>query len=177
MNRIDKVSVRLSPAEVSRIDEAADAAGLTRSEFLRRAALKVTPDEVRKESPEPARRPRARAPRPTRPISDIPPFRAPFLHGFEGFGFERCVSQAARMMSTDEHTMAMALTHFFEALANALLSGQVVRIPGVLVAGAYVSKSKRTGEERVYPRFQAAPPLSRDVSELTLPRFTGHGVK
>ena len=171
MNRIEKTSVRLNPAELSQIDMAAEEAGLTRSEFIRRAALKTRPDEVRGEATELVRPACSQFATPSRPLTDMPPFRAPFLRGLEGVGFERAVRHAARMMSTDEHTMAIAITHFFEAVANALASGQIVRIPGVLVAGPYRSRSKRTGEEQVYPRFQAAPPLSRDVNERCPPEL------
>ena len=68
-------------------------------------------------------------------------------------------------MHTDDCTMARAATFLGEAIANAMMSGVVVRWPGLFVAGPYAATSKTTGEQHVWPRFQANPPLSRDVNE------------
>jgi len=164
MNRRDKLTLRANPAEAESIRLAAREAGLSVSEFLRRAAKAVKPEDLRDVEPAFAQVPIPRRRSPSRrALDEVQPFRTPFFRGTEGYGFERSVRHAARMMGIDDATMAMALTHFFEALANAVASGQVVRIPGVFAVGPYKSTSKVTGEDHVYPRFQAAPPMSRDV--------------
>lgn len=173
MGRDDSIHIRVSPAEKAAFFSAAEDAGMPVSEFMRRAAKSVDPKRLR-QGPEPAL-PKIEVFRPSRrksrPLEDIPPFRMPFLHGVQGFGFERAVCFAARQMQIDQHTMALALTYFGEAMAHAIKSGQVFRWPGLFDAGPYLARSKMDDREHVWPRFQANPPLSRDVDENCPPFY------
>jgi hypothetical protein len=166
MGRNDSIHVRVSPAEKADLSAAAEAAGMTLSEFMRRAAKNVSSKAL--QGDEPARRRAVRLPQrdpQDRSPLEIPPFRLPFVRGFEGYGFESAVRFAARRMRTDDCTMARAATFLGEGIASAMMRGIVVRWPGLFVAGPYAAMSKTTGEQRVWPRFQANPPLSRDVDE------------
>lgn len=167
MNRIFPVSFRCDLVERDRIECAAEAAGLSTSEFIRRAALAADPQQLA--GPRPAGVPRTPI-RSRRPPStaNIKPFRVPFVHGLEGLGFERVVQHAARQMGMDQCSVAMVLTHVTDAIANQMAAGQVVRWPGLFVAAAYLSR-RRDGRRNVFPRFQAAPPLNRTVAEKCAP--------
>lgn len=167
MNRIFSVTFRCDLVESRRIEQAARSAGMTTSEFVRRAALAADPEKLAEQAqPDPAPTP----PRPLRATSahDLKPFRTPFVHGLEGLGFERVVQHAARHMRMDQCSVALLLTHVADAIADLMAMGQVVRWPGLFVAGPYLYQ-RQDGRRDVFPRFQAAPPLNRTVAELCRP--------
>ncbi|MBZ0151207.1 MAG: ribbon-helix-helix protein, CopG family [Planctomycetes bacterium] len=167
MNRIFGVTFRCDLVERDRIEHAARSAGMSTSEFIRRAALAADPKKLAanalQDTPRaPLRRARVAT------VQDIKPFRAPFVHGLEGLGYERVVQHAARQMRMDQCSVAMLLTHVVDAIADQMAMGQVVRVPGLFVAGAYVYR-RRDGRRDVFPRFQATPPLNRTVAESCRP--------
>ncbi len=164
MNRIFPVSFRCDLVERDRIERAAEAAGLSTSEFIRRAALAADPQLLAESKPAGVPRTPVRSRRPPS-TANIKPFRVPFVHGIEGLGFERVVQHAARQMGMDQCSVAMVLTHVTDAVANEMAAGHVVRWPGLFVAGAYLCP-RRDGRRSVFPRFQAAPPLNRTVADL-----------
>lgn len=166
MNRIFPVTFRCDLVERDRIEHAARSAGMSTSEFIRRAALAADPQKLAAEAPKDTPRAPLRSPRVA--VQDIKPFRAPFVHGIEGLGYERVVQHAARQMRMDQCSVAMLLTHVVDAIADQMAMGQVVRVPGLFVAGAYVYR-RRDGRRDVWPRFQAAPPLNRTVAESCPP--------
>jgi hypothetical protein len=166
MNRIFPVTFRCDHVERDRIERAAESAGLSKSEFIRRAALAADPQQLAGSKPAGVPRTPIRSRRPPS-TANIKPFRVPFVHGLEGLGFERVVQHAARQMAMDGCSVAMLLTHVTDAIANQMAAGQVVRWPGLFVAGAYMYR-RRDGRRDVFPRFQAAPPLNRTVAEKCL---------
>ena len=164
MNRIETITVRCSPAERSAFQSAAACAGMSVSAFARRALLAADPAKLRSGGEPEATASRLPPPRRPRPLTEMRPFRAPFLRGVEGAGFERVVRYAARMMRVDDATMARACTYLAEGIANAFVSGQCVRWPGLFVAGPY-RYTRRDGTVAMWPRFQSSPPLNRTVRE------------
>ena len=167
MNRIFPVTFRCDRVERDRIEHAARSAGLSTSEFIRRAALAADPQKLAEQAPREA--PRAPiSPGRRASVQDLKPFRTPFVHGLEGLGYERVVQHAARQMRMDQCSVAMLLTHVTDAVADLMAIGQVVRWPGLFVAGPYLYP-RRDGRRDVFPRFQAAPPLNRTVAELCPP--------
>lgn len=167
MNKIFPLTFRCDLVERDRIEQAARSAGMSVSEFVRRAALAADPQELAEQAPQgPAPAP----PRPRRATTahDLKPFRTPFVHALEGLAFERVIQHAARQMGMDQCSVAMLLTHVTDAIADQMAMGQVVRWPGLLVAGPYVYE-RRDGRRDVFPRFQAAPPLNRTVAESCPP--------
>lgn len=167
VNRVFPITFRCDLVERDRIEHAARSAGMSTSEFIRRAALAANPMKLAAEATQDAPRAPIR-PRCVATVQDIKPFRAPFVHGLEGLGYERVVQHAARQMRMDQCSVAMLLTHITDAIADQMAVGQVVRWPGLFVAGPYLYQ-RRDGRRDIFPRFQAAPPLNRTVAESCPP--------
>lgn len=167
VNRIFPTTFRCDAVERGRIEHAAALAGLSVSEFVRRATLAADPQKIAAQAPPDAPRASLRRRR-VATVQEIKPFRSPFVHGIEGLGYERVVAHAARQMGIDQCSVAMLLTHVTDAIADAMAAGQVVRWPGLFVAGPYLYR-RRDGRRDVFPRFQAAPPLNRTVAESCAP--------
>ena len=83
MNRIFPVTFRCDLVERDRIEHAARSAGMSTSEFIRRAALAADPKKLAANAPQDTPRAPLRRAR-VATVQDIKPFRAPFVHGVKG---------------------------------------------------------------------------------------------
>ncbi|MFO1051883.1 MAG: CopG family transcriptional regulator [Planctomycetota bacterium] len=128
MHKIFPVTFRCDLVERDRIERAARSAGLSTSEFIRRAALAAIPRSSPRMPPQDTPRAPLRRAR-VATVQDIKPFRSPFVHGIEGLGYERVVQHAARQMHMDQCSVAMLLTHVVDAIADQMAVGQVVSGP------------------------------------------------
>jgi uncharacterized protein (DUF1778 family) len=91
----------------------------------------------------------------------VEPFKVPYLHGQDAAPFEEVVRYVAREMHTDEHTVAILMTHLVEGIADVVVSGRVFRWPGFFAVGPFRVQTKEGDQCR--PRFQAYPPLLNHV--------------
>jgi nucleoid DNA-binding protein len=91
--------------------------------------------------------------------------RIPYLSRSEDAeGIQKCVSFVAREMALSEHTVALAMSYFFERLADEVSEGKVVRLPGfgVFAANYYASSSTMS------PRFSPSRGFRHQV-RMTAP--------
>jgi nucleoid DNA-binding protein len=104
--------------------------------------------------------------------------RIPFLNTSEAHSPVRdCIIRAAENVGVEPTTMALAISHFLEAITNQIAMKKVVRIPGF---GAFGPKtrfrrvtSKHLGNGRVcYPAFVPCPSFKLDVRMRVRPALS-----
>ena len=104
--------------------------------------------------------------------------RIPFLNTTEAHSPVRdCIIRAAENVGVEPTTMALAISHFLEAITNQIAMKKVVRIPGF---GAFGPKtrfrrmtSKHFGNGRVcYPAFVPCPSFKLDVRMRVRPALS-----
>lgn len=99
--------------------------------------------------------------------------RVPFLAKAEqSLPLQRALDLAATKVGLSQYSMAIAMSYFFEQLADEVARGRVVRVPGFGVFAPVLDERPqymvRRGGPRCVPRFSAAKGFRQEVM-LTAP--------
>jgi uncharacterized protein (DUF1778 family) len=166
LRRSELIQIRVTPNEKIALGALARSQGVSLSEFVVSAAkdsgLRAAKslDEATKVRTLTQRRAPYRARR-TLKGRPVEPFKVPYLQARDAATFEEVVRYVAREMHTDEHTVAILMTHLVEGIADVVVSGRVFRWPGFFAVGSVRVQTKEGDQCR--PRFQAYPPMTKHV--------------
>ncbi len=104
--------------------------------------------------------------------------RLPFLAKAEqSLPLQRAIDLAATKVGLSQYSMAIAMSYFFEKLADEVARGRVVRVPGFGVFAPVLDERPqylaRRGGPRCVPRFSAAKGFRQEVMLSAPPSRAG----